>query len=74
MKWLNTIQDKDGSTISGNAMPVGGGTFTGTAKAQSNTSYTTAQLRNVRFKQGPQDTTNFTTAELAPGEIGFIYE
>jgi len=28
-------------------MPISGGTFTGIAKAQSNTSYTTRQLRNV---------------------------
>lgn len=28
-------------------MPIAGGTFTGVAKAQNNTSYTTAQLRNV---------------------------
>lgn len=28
-------------------MPIAGGTFTGVAKAQTNTSYTTAQLRNV---------------------------
>jgi hypothetical protein len=28
-------------------MPIAGGTFTGVAKAQSNTSYTTRQLRNV---------------------------
>jgi len=28
-------------------MPISGGTFTGIAKAQSNTSYTTEQLRNV---------------------------
>lgn len=28
-------------------MPITGGTFTGVAKAQTNTSYTTAQLRNV---------------------------
>lgn len=28
-------------------MPIAGGTFTGQAKAQNNTAYTTAQLRNV---------------------------
>lgn len=28
-------------------MPIAGGTFTGVAKAQANTTYTTAQLRNV---------------------------
>jgi len=28
-------------------MPIAGGTFTGVVKAQANTNYTTAQLRNV---------------------------
>lgn len=29
------------------SMPIAGGTFTGVAKAQANTTYTTAQLRNI---------------------------
>ncbi len=33
-------------------MPIAGGTFTGVAKAQSNTSYTTAQIRNVILSTG----------------------
>jgi hypothetical protein len=31
------------------SMPIGGGTFTGPAVAQNNTSYTTKQIRNIVF-------------------------
>jgi len=36
-----------GSVDNNTQMPIAGGTFTGVAKSQTNTSYTTAQLRNV---------------------------
>lgn len=36
-----------GNVTNDKQMPIAGGTFTGVAKAQNNTSYTTAQLRNV---------------------------
>lgn len=53
------------------AMPKAGGTFTGIAYANNNTSYTTSQLRNIYF------TTSDLTAgssTLASGSICFVYE
>ena len=50
-------------------MPISGGTFTGTAIGNSNTSYTTSQLRNARiYADGA------TVPTLADGELAFIYE
>ena len=50
-------------------MPKSGGTFTGTATGNNNTSYTTSQLRNVRiYADGA------TVPNLADGELAFIYE
>ena len=50
-------------------MPISGGTFTGTATGDNNTSYTTSQLRNARiYADGA------TVPTLADGEIAFIYE
>lgn len=50
-------------------LPIAGGTMTGILTAQSNTSYATKQTRNIAIKTGA----DFTTAELAVGDIGFIY-
>jgi hypothetical protein len=36
----------------------------------SGTDYTAKRTRNIRFKQ----TTDFTTDDIANGEIGFVYE
>lgn len=66
------VSDTEKTAIA-NAMSKNGGTFTGPAIGQANASYTTAQLRNVKLKQGVA-TDNFTTTELGLGEIGFIYE
>ena len=46
---LNSVSTQVGSVSSqlANYMPIAGGTFTGQAKAQSNTAYTTYQLRNI---------------------------
>lgn len=52
-------------------MPNAGGTFTGIAVAQTNTSYTTSQLRNIYA--GTTDMTAGTTA-LANGAIYLVYE
>lgn len=49
------------------ALPKTGGTMTGILTAQSNTSYTVSQVRNIRF-----GTTEPTS--LANGEIYFMYE
>ena len=49
-------------------MPIAGGTFTGVAKAQTNTSYTTAQLRNVIFS-----TTDASTESMSDGNIWIKY-
>jgi hypothetical protein len=46
-----------------------GGTLTGVVTAKSGTDYTTKQVRNIRFKA----TDDFTTDDLANGEIGFVY-
>lgn len=37
--------------------------------AKTGTDYTTKQVRNIRFKA----TDDFTAAEIAEGEIGFVY-
>jgi len=50
-------------------MPISGGTFTGTAIGNSNTSYTTSQLRNARIYAD-----SATVPTLADGELAFIYE
>lgn len=50
-------------------MPISGGTFTGNAIANVGSDYTTKRLRNSMFKAG----TDFTTAELGLGDIGFVY-
>jgi len=58
----------DDQDLSG-LMPISGGTFTGTATGNNNTSYTTSQLRNARiYADGA------TVPTLADGEIAFIYE
>ena len=50
-------------------LPISGGTMTGNLIANTGTDYTTKRIRNIRFKTGG----DFTTSELAVGEIGFIY-
>ena len=52
-----------------NALPKAGGTLTGNVVANTGTDYTTKRVRNIRFKTGA----DFTTSELAAGDIGFIY-
>ena len=52
-----------------NALPKAGGTLTGNVVANTGTDYTTKRVRNIRFKTGA----DFTTSELAVGDIGFIY-
>ena len=44
-------------------MPIAGGTFTGQANAQSNTAYTTAQIRNI----------SMGTADPSGGSNGDVY-
>lgn len=41
-----------GNVDNNKQMPIAGGTFAGVAKAQNNTSYTTAQLRNTILSTG----------------------
>ena len=50
-------------------LPISGGTMTGNLIANTGTDYTTKRVRNIRFKTGA----DFTTSELAVGDIGFIY-
>lgn len=50
-------------------MPISGGTFTGVAKAQSNTSYTTAQMRNVILS-----TSDAVLGSIQNGDIWIKYE
>lgn len=49
-------------------MPLSGGTFTGVAKAQTNTNYTTAQLRNVILS-----TSNANVNSMNNGDIWIKY-
>jgi hypothetical protein len=49
-------------------MPVAGGTFTGKAYAQTNTDYTTGQIRNIFFS------TAAPTTEGANGDLWVQYE
>lgn len=45
-------------------------TMTAQLTAKAGTDYTTKQVRNIRFKAND----DFTTEELAEGEIGFVYD
>jgi len=50
-------------------LPIAGGTMTGVLYAQANTGYTTCQVRNIKLM-----TTVPTPADLAVGEVAFVYE
>ena len=50
-------------------LPLAGGTMAGIQYAQANTSYTTCQVRNIKLM-----TTVPTVADLAVGEVAFVYE
>jgi len=50
-------------------LPIAGGTMTGKLYAQSNTDYTTCQVRNIKLM-----TTVPTVGDLAVGEVAFVYE
>lgn len=45
-------------------MPLAGGTFTGTAKAHTNTGYTTAQIRNVILSTADADVNDMQNGEI----------
>jgi len=65
----NTSGTNTGDQDLSGLIPKSGGTFTGTAIGNNNTSYTTSQLRNARiYADGA------TIPTLANGEIAFIYE
>lgn len=50
-------------------MNISGGIFTGMAKAQSNTSYTTAQIRNVILS-----TENANVSQMENGDVWIKYK
>jgi len=65
----NTLGTNTGDQDLSGLMPKSGGTFTGTAIGNNNTSYTTSQLRNARiYADGA------TVPTLADGELAFVYE
>ncbi len=45
-------------------MPIAGGTFTGAVKAQTNTNYTTAQLRNVILSTNDADSSSMNNGDI----------
>lgn len=50
-------------------MPISGGTFTGVAKAQTNTSYTNRQIRNIIYS-----TIEPTNTDGENGDLWIVYE
>lgn len=65
----SALQSQITAMGTGPFLPIAGGTMTGKLYAQANTDYTTCQVRNIKLM-----TTVPTVADLAVGEVAFVYE
>ena len=76
---VSSVNSKTGAVTLGasdvGALPLSGGTMTGTLTAQSNTGYTTAQVRNEKLLPKTDfDAVTDWTLQLGNGGIAWCYE
>jgi len=69
VEWFNDTHKTEFDALAATKMPISGGTFTGIVTANSNTSYTTKQIRNIILSTEDAD-----AEDMENGDIWIKYE